>query len=296
MDNRYPPDRSNRRTVASWPLIITFIIIFPPIGLILLLVRLNERNKDRSREYRHRYYKESEGASGHIYTDDDDRPPRYMRERKKTGKASFIVSLVFFFVGGIVLVDALETFAYYGAYGSLSQIYIGMCFVGVGLYLIWPHRHRADDKPRGLASFIVSASLFFVGGLILIDTLEAIYFSYDYYGSGSQLFIGLCFVLAAVLVIRPWNREVTRNDLYRRYANIVGHKRAVAVWDIAVAMPVSMSKAYSDLQKMISLGYFEKTAFLDKKIGYLLMDTEAYSEIQAEDNKAKEEQYRQIFT
>lgn len=230
MDNRYPPDRNNRRTVASWPLIITCFIIVPlfPLGLILMLVRLNDRNRNKSSEYRHRYNRDSGYTSGHIYNDEHDRPPRYMRERKKTGKASFIVSLVFFFVGGITIIDALENFFYWGGLGSgvLQQLYVGMCFVVVGLYLVWPHRLMGRYY-KGKASFIVSMSLFFVGGIIITRTLEENLFYGIYYGIGASLFVGLCFIFAGFLVIRPKNNEGTRNGLYERYANIVGDRKSV---------------------------------------------------------------------
>lgn len=295
MNKRYPPSRNNRGTLANWPIIITCFIIWPlfPVGLVLLFIRLNNRNKETTSEYRHgHYYSDSAKnfSSGHIYTDDHDMPPKYSNERKPAGKASFIVSLAFFFVGGIIIIDALESF-FWDNYlpDIMSQMFGGLCFVGVGLYLIWPQR-RAGNAGRSLSSFIVSASLFFVGGMIAISVIEDTIYNGVYYGNGATIFVGACFIIAAFCVFRPKKRGEARNRLYERYRDIVGSKRAVAIWDIAVAIPVSMGKAYSDLQKMINLGYFGRTAFLDKKIGYLLMDTEAYDDIPTEGKKEKEKE------
>jgi len=310
MNKRYPPDRNRRRTVTSWPIIITCFIIWPlfPLGLILMFMRLNSRNKYKSREYRQRYYRDHTyrgDTGGHIYEEpersyDDDYGHTYEysdhesydapSSKKSTGKAPFIVSLAFFFVGGLVSISAFEDLFIDGLFGGgFTTLYVGLCFILVGFYFVLPKHIRQRKVMVSQSSFIVSMSLFFVGGLIIIETLTEIMYNSSFYESLTSLFVGLCFIVGAIMIMRPRVRENSGNDRYEQYVNIIGRRMAVPIREIAKKLSISEGKAYSDLQKMIFKGYFSKTAFLDKKIGYLLLSPEAYGEIAREDEEKSEE-------
>lgn len=317
MDNRYP-HRKKGRTVTSWPAIIICFIIPPliPVAIILLLVKFNNYNKRKNMNHGHRYVDENRN-SGHIY-DSDDRdsyhyeyethhttrngrerktyhyeyettPSRDKHERKSSGKASFIVSMVFFFVGGLILISGIENFLNYWDFdGVLTTSFIGICFAAVGLYLLRLPRFSLH-KRIGLSKFIVSMSFIFVGGLIILAGIEDVFYYSDFDGILSTTFIGICFAGVGFYLMRPWDINGSRNSLYQKYLSYVGNQRAVAVSDIASAVSVSLGKAYSDLQKMINLGYFGQSAILDRAVGYLLMDTDAYNEIPIDADEVNDE-------
>lgn len=288
MDNRYPPERNNRKTVASWPLIIVCFCsgVFIPVGIFLLCVRLNNNNK----------VKNSRRYSGHPYSKSTDRPDNEHIEqhysnsegRKKrsggVGKVRFVLSLCLFFVGGIILANVLSSSYYLGFYDRGEEIFIGLFFVAIGVKLV-RSKNRAPEV--GWWRFIVSYSLFFVGGIIIADVI-----SYSSYGgvieNFTELFVGAFFVVVGIIVMRSKKEDSSETRLYEKYANFVGTKRAVAIEALAAAAGVSMQKAYSDLQKMIDLRYFGKSAFIDSKIGYLLLDSNAYSDIIIETEEAEQ--------
>lgn len=231
MDNKYPPERNNRKTTVSWPLIIICFVIPPliPVGIVLIFVRLNNRNKSKyeqgSMGYPYSEHRRSEERNSD-YTKSRAAEAKESKERRQGGgKTRFIVSLVLLFIGGVCIVDSLQS-AYYAG--------------GIGYYI--------DD-----------------------------------------LFLGICFIIVGALIMRSKSKGASETKLYERYANVVGTRRAVSVGDLAMAMGVSSGKAYGDLQKMVDSGYFGQTAFIDKKIGYLLLDSRAYEDIPIDAEEVKGE-------
>jgi len=73
-----------------------------------------------------------------------------------------------------------------------------------------------------------------------------------------------------------------RSRVFKKYASVIGARRAVPVAEIAAAMPVSYKRACRDIQTMIDNGELPASAYIDAGNRCLVMDSSAIIEIKPE--------------
>ena len=73
-----------------------------------------------------------------------------------------------------------------------------------------------------------------------------------------------------------------RSRVFKKYATVIGSRRAVPVAEIAAAMPVSYKRACRDIQTMIDNGELPASAYIDAGNRCLVMDSSAIIEIKPE--------------
>ena len=88
----------------------------------------------------------------------------------------------------------------------------------------------------------------------------------------ASLFGGGCMLASGILMRRALQR-------YSAYLAIIGPNEAVEIETIAKKVGVKPKQAERDLQKMIEKGYFGKSAYINKELGYIFMSSRADEEL-----------------
>jgi hypothetical protein len=73
-----------------------------------------------------------------------------------------------------------------------------------------------------------------------------------------------------------------RSRLFKKYASVIGSRRAVPVAEIAAAMPVNYERACRDIQNMIDNGELPASAYIDAGNRCLVFDSSAIIEVKPE--------------
>jgi len=166
---------------------------------------------------------------------------------------------------------------------SWPLIIICLIFVWpLGLYLLYS-RFRVRKYTGGArkASGFMGVILLFIGAIILSDAIQA-----GWYYSLSSLIVGTFFLLGGLWIFGSGRGLNKSEKYYQKYANIVGDREAVAIGEIADAMGVTPRRAVNDLEQMIDKGFFGPTAFIDKKLFYLLRSADGYKYVDLEEEPA----------
>ena len=88
----------------------------------------------------------------------------------------------------------------------------------------------------------------------------------------ASLFGGGCMLASGILMRRALQR-------YSAYLAIIGPNEAVEIETLAKKVGVKPKQAERDLQKMIEKGYFGKSAYINKELGYIFMSSRADEEL-----------------
>ena len=88
----------------------------------------------------------------------------------------------------------------------------------------------------------------------------------------ASLFGGGCMLASGIMMKRALQR-------YSAYLAIIGPNEAVEIETIAKKVGVKPKQAERDLQKMIEKGYFGKSAYINKELGYIFMSSRADEEL-----------------
>ena len=88
----------------------------------------------------------------------------------------------------------------------------------------------------------------------------------------ASLFGGGCMLASGILMRRALQR-------YSAYLAIIGPNEAVEIEKLAKKVGVKPKQAERDLQKMIEKGYFGKSAYINKELGYIFMSSRADEEL-----------------
>ena len=88
----------------------------------------------------------------------------------------------------------------------------------------------------------------------------------------ASLFGGGCMLASGIMMKRALQR-------YSAYLAIIGPNEAVEIETLAKKVGVKPKQAERDLQKMIEKGYFGKSAYINKELGYIFMSSRADEEL-----------------
>ena len=163
-----------------------------------------------------------------------------------------------------------------------NWLIIGLCFIlpwpwtwPVGLYLLIKKlRKRNKDGDFSFRKMISSGLIFATAGLVLIINTNG-----DFQIGNWQFVAGALVSLygAGLAVYSAIAHK--RERFFAKYQAIIRGRKAVAIAEVASAMPVSFQRACRDLQIMIDKGEFEPGAYLDMGARVLVFDRAAIIEV-----------------
>ena len=253
-----PPSGGGRRNddsdFASWIPVLIFLFCFPPVGVVLLVLKLMGvlgNGKKRGSASRHPYDMQWEGSVSQAQSQTAQAPGAAAR-------------------GGQYYVRREQS----APGGSAKKRNKKMV------------RRPDSDPGRGLTigGGIMAALFGFLACTVAIDAIATASLLEDLAG----LFMMLGFCGVGLFMVYQGATKTRRSKRYRKYLALIGKRDSISVTTLAQAMGVSVHKACDDLQDMLDDGIFP-TGYLDMSTGRLVLNGEGIQDLEPEAEAPKEE-------
>ncbi len=278
----HPNQNRNDRDLLSWVPIFIFLFCFPPVGLLLLILRLTGvSGRRRAPVKRHPYDLQREAAQGGVYAGQaaaqprQSVPPRSGPDRllgaRGSGRGLILGGAAIAAVFGLGAFSAfLDALSYGGFQYYLEDIFFPLAFCGGGLCMTWYglRKSRRAKRYRQYLSLIGRRDSISVS--ILAD-----FFPLAFCGGG------LCMTWYGL-------RKSRRAKRYRQYLSLIGRRDSISVSILAEATGLPPRKIREDLQDMLDDGVFPM-GYLDLGSDRLFLSGDGIQDRPAEEPAAPPE-------
>ncbi|NLB28934.1 MAG: hypothetical protein GX823_01710 [Clostridiales bacterium] len=233
--------------IGSWIVTIIMLFLFWPVGIFMLIGRLREAAKygaDKTQSARH---ETAQAASlRQNAARQPGQPAKQAAARADTEKKT--------------------------ASKSAEQSPSARAFARL-------KKEQASTKSISTVVLIAAIIGFVAGGAGLLSAISSVATGAVSY---NDAVLGAFFALggAALLLVRSFIPK--RVKLRRRYLAFLGERGAMKTSDFAAALARSPEKVQNDLQEMIEDGYFGTTAYIDKSLEMLILDSATADSIRSE--------------
>ena len=245
----------NNGDLMSWIVVVAALVIFWPVGLVLLFMKLTGRSFGGGRSNRNSYGSSATGP--------------YRPSGSQTGSSG----------GG---------YKYDYRYQGQQSTQPGMQGVNdrprdkKGRFM--PKR-RPVDLNKGKGMMIWGAILAIFGGFIsFVEFFDTMGMGFIYMLQSIGFPLGLLGAGLVLLVCGTQRNKKAKR--FRKYLALIGKRESISIGSLAQAMPVSYHTACDDIQEMLDEGYIP-TGYLDMASGRLILSDEG---LQEEPEPEEEEQ------
>ena len=240
---------NNNGDLMSWIVVVAALVIFWPVGLVLLFMKLTGRSFGGRRNSRNNYHTSATGPYRPSGSQNESAGSGYKYEYRYQGQQ------------------------------TAQSAQPGMQGVNdrprdkKGRFI--PKRRPVDlNKGKGMmiwgailaifGGFISFVEFFDTVGMGFIHMLQSIGFPLGLLGAG----------LVLLVCGTQRNKKAKR---FRKYLALIGKRESISIDSLAQAMPVSYHTACDDIQEMLDEGYIP-TGYLDMASGRLILSDEGLQE------------------
>ena len=249
---------NNNGDLMSWIVVVAALVIFWPVGLVLLFMKLTGRSFGGRRNSRNNYHTSATGPYRPSGSQNESAGSGYKYEYRYQGQQ------------------------------TAQSAQPGMQGVNdrprdkKGRFI--PKR-RPVDLNKGKGMMIWGAILAIFGGFIsFVEFFDTVGMGFIYMLQSIGFPLGLLGAGLVLLVCGTQRNKKAKR--FRKYLALIGKRESISIGSLAQAMPVSYHTACDDIQEMLDEGYIP-TGYLDMASGRLILSDEG---LQEEPEKEKEEQ------
>ena len=239
----------NNGDLISWIVVVAALVIFWPVGLVLLFMKLTGRSFGGRRNNNRGAY--GSGATGPYRPSEN---PGYGSGYK-------------------------YEYRYQGQNTAGQTTQPGMQGVGSqprdkkGRFI--PKR-RPVDLNKGKGMMVWGAILAILGGFIsFVEFFDTVGIGFFYMLRSIGFPLGLLGAGLVLLVCGTQRNKKAKR--FRKYLALIGKRESISIGSLAQAMPVSYHTACDDIQEMLDEGYIP-TGYLDMASGRLILSDEGLEE------------------
>ncbi|WP_294552028.1 5-bromo-4-chloroindolyl phosphate hydrolysis family protein [uncultured Pseudoflavonifractor sp.] len=236
----------NNGDLFSWIVVVAALVIFWPVGLVLLFMKLTGRSFSSGRNNRNSYGSSATGP--------------YRPSGSQTGGSG-------------------AGYKYEYRYQGQQPTQPGMQGVNdrprdkKGRFM--PKR-RPVDLNKGKGMMIWGAILAIFGGFIsFVEFFDTMGMGFIYMLQSIGFPLGLLGAGLVLLVCGTQRNKKAKR--FRKYLALIGKRESISIGSLAQAMPVSYHTACDDIQEMLDEGYIP-TGYLDMASGRLILSDEGLQE------------------
>ena len=280
---------SNNGDLMSWIVVVAALVIFWPVGLVLLFMKLTGRSFGGRRNSGGSYGSSATGpyrpsgsqswsqSSGYKYEYryQSQTPPRQDAQSAQNKQSTQNT-------------QSTQYTQYTQTAKSSQTTQPGMQGVSdrprdkKGRFM--PKR-RPVDLNKGKGMMLWGAILAILGGFIsFVQFFDSMGIGFIYMLQSISFPLGLLGAGLVLLVCGTQRNKKAKR--FRKYLALIGKRESISIGSLAQAMPVSYHTACNDIQEMLDEGYIP-TGYLDMASGRLILSDEG---LQDEPEKEKEEQ------
>lgn len=280
---------SNNGDLMSWIVVVAALVIFWPVGLVLLFMKLTGRSFGSRRNSGGSYGSSATGpyrpsgsqswsqSSGYKYEYryQSQTPPRQDAQSAQNKQSTQNT-------------QSTQYTQYTQSAKASQTTQPGMQGVSdrprdkKGRFM--PKR-KPVDLNKGKGMMVWGAILAILGGFIsFVQFFDSMGIGFIYMLQSISFPLGLLGAGLVLLVCGTQRNKKAKR--FRKYLALIGKRESISIGSLAQAMPVSYHTACDDIQEMLDEGYIP-TGYLDMASGRLILSDEG---LQEEPEKEKEEQ------
>lgn len=280
---------SNNGDLMSWIVVVAALVIFWPVGLVLLFMKLTGRSFGSRRNSGGSYGSSATGpyrpsgsqswsqSSGYKYEYryQSQTPPRQDAQSAQNKQSTQNT-------------QSTQYTQYTQSAKASQTTQPGMQGVSdrprdkKGRFM--PKR-KPVDLNKGKGMMVWGAILAILGGFIsFVQFFDSMGIGFIYMLQSISFPLGLLGAGLVLLVCGTQRNKKAKR--FRKYLALIGKRESISIGSLAQAMPVSYHTACDDIQEMLDEGYIP-TGYLDMASGRLILSDEG---LQDEPEKEKEEQ------
>lgn len=280
---------SNNGDLMSWIVVVAALVIFWPVGLVLLFMKLTGRSFGSRRNSGGSYGSSATGpyrpsgsqswsqSSGYKYEYryQSQTPPRQDAQSAQNKQSTQNT-------------QSTQYTQYTQSAKASQTTQPGMQGVSdrprdkKGRFM--PKR-KPVDLNKGKGMMLWGAILAILGGFIsFVQFFDSMGIGFIYMLQSISFPLGLLGAGLVLLVCGTQRNKKAKR--FRKYLALIGKRESISIGSLAQAMPVSYHTACDDIQEMLDEGYIP-TGYLDMASGRLILSDEG---LQDEPEKEKEEQ------
>jgi len=297
-NNRNSPDSDETGEVISWVIVFILMFAFPPVGILLLILKLRSNARRSSSRNSSGYYSsraanaarqaawEAEAATRHAARNAETAARNAAAQAgaaaRETGDAVRSAAAQ----TGVAAKEAGEairnTAAQYKS--SIKRVAPGVYTNASGYnYSYSPKKKEKKRKGDSLEKktgrflsailLIMSIAMLIAGASLISSSVQK--FLVDSISEWSSLIMGIFFFLGGLITFFSRNTGVKRLARYKKYYAFVGDRDIVRIPDIARAAGASVRVVSREVQTMIIDGYFGPGAYIDNELDSLVISPAA---------------------
>ena len=240
---------NNNGDLMSWIVVVAALVIFWPVGLVLLFMKLTGRSFGGRRNSRNNYHTSATGPYRPSGSQNESAGSGYKYEYRYQGQQ------------------------------TAQSAQPGMQGVNdrprdkKGRFI--PKR-RPVDLNKGKGMMIWGAILAIFGGFIsFVEFFDTVGMGFIYMLQSIGFPLGLLGAGLVLLVCGTQRNKKAKR--FRKYLALIGKRESISIGSLAQAMPVSYHTACDDIQEMLDEGYIP-TGYLDMASGRLILSDEGLQE------------------
>lgn len=240
---------NNNGDLMSWIVVVAALVIFWPVGLVLLFMKLTGRSFGGRRNSHNNYHTSATGPYRPSGSQNESAGSGYKYEYRYQGQQ------------------------------TAQSAQPGMQGVNdrprdkKGRFI--PKR-RPVDLNKGKGMMIWGAILAIFGGVIsFVEFFDTVGMGFIYMLQSIGFPLGLLGAGLVLLVCGTQRNKKAKR--FRKYLALIGKRESISIGSLAQAMPVSYHTACDDIQEMLDEGYIP-TGYLDMASGRLILSDEGLQE------------------
>jgi len=305
-------EKDHTGEVMSWVIIFLLMFAFPPVGLILLILKMRNYAKPNAEELRNKVANAKTKA-----TETSQKAAEHAKAAAQhvTGQSSDSVSQVI--DQAAAAAQAAINQASIAAQGAINHVkdatrqqsseYSASSKKNTSQYTTArpapqttgrarPHgmpkedakskkgkeksSHQLDKKSGRAISvvlLIISVALFILGANTIVNAATGIWGAGDL-ARWPELWLGAFYFSGGFISLFSRNIVSKRVGRYRTYYAYIYGRNIIPMSDIAQTAGVSVKTVRRDIQKMLNEGYFDSGAYIDHELGCLVLCGETAEE------------------
>jgi hypothetical protein len=285
------PDADATGDIISWVVIFILMFAFPPVGLLLLIIKLRGYAKPAKNATKRTGTQEgntsrsettasSRGEAGAAARSDVEAAAREVgvAAREAAREIENVAREIASEFAGVARGAASQ-------YGSATKQQRTEAYADTSSEFTQPQNKKAKKK-KGRNSLDKKSGKFISTILLLISIALFIFgantilrAALDILGNEPSqwldLWLGVFYFAGAFIPLFSRNIVTRRFSRYKKYYAFVGDRSIVPIPDIARSAGLSAKTVMRDIQAMINSGYFEPGAYIDSELDSLVLSAEA---------------------
>jgi hypothetical protein len=239
MNNRYNNKTQPSGDTLSWLVVLICLFAAPPLGVILLLVKLSGTTK--SRGFGSPQQTRLSGSRAH--------QTRQAQPEAKSGQPYYAVHQ--------------PAYQYYNVKNTGKK----------------NEKKKTAEKPSGkglITLLLFLGILFLVTGTAFLASAVSSYAAHGFFGATvTKAVFSALFYSSSIFSFIERGIVQRRFSRFKKYAAVVGDRESVPIHEIAEAVGDTVRKTEKTLQVMIDSGYFGPLAYIDSGLASFVISREA---------------------